>query len=164
MNIETVQRFLSIFANPPVVKVDRATEGLIVGPFTIAKYNNKSTGINGKEYNIPSYTLDVDPGDGDVMVLADGVTDFLEICSRLVENYAGYLAKQIADAIVTDAQAEDFREDQRMLQVAYDEGYHYYQQTRPAERTSLANPYPHGIQHYREWLKGYAQADEEAVL
>jgi hypothetical protein len=158
----TLERFLSVFASPPAVKVDEPTGAYVIGPFTVTKTVNKVTGLGGRTYEVPSYILDVDPGDGDPLDLASG--SILAVGIALAESYARYLAKTVEDALVTDALAADYEAEKQALKDAHDEGYRYYQQTAPGDRTNQANPYPYGIAHYGEWLKGYNQADEETVF
>jgi len=159
---QTLERFLSVFASPPAVKVDEPTGALVIGPFTVTKTVKEVEGLGGRKYSIPSYLLDVDPGDGNPFDLKTG--SLLDVAIALTEQYAGYIARTVEDALVTDALAADHAAEQQALKDAYQEGYRYYQQTAPGERTNQANPYPYGIAHYAEWLKGYAQADDETVF
>ena len=164
MNVELVRQLLGVFGDKaPPVTVDQPTGAIVVGPFTISKNVTPVKGLRGP-MEVASYILDVDTGDGDIMELHGG-TDFATVATKLVGEYGEYMARSVLDMLATDAMAADWQADQQALRDAYNEGQAYYKATPPGERDVVkANPYPYGIAHYDEWVKGYNRADEETVF
>jgi len=167
MNIELVKRLFAHFAKPPDIKPDKYSEGgccpaIIIGPFTISQALTVVKGLKG-DHEVPSYTLDVSPGEGDVIDLHTS-TNFAEVAVAAVREYAGWVAGNTLDDIALDNYAADLEAERQALRDAYNEGLEYWRQTPVGQRNREANPYPYGIAHYQEWVKGYNQGEAEAVF
>ncbi len=169
--VEILEKFLKVLANPPKVTLDEDCNLdepviLIEGGFSIRDTNEVERKSIGGTRKLQGFALDVatyrsatrwEPEEHDYQELyAD--TCYTNVAAEAVRRIAGVHIDHMLDEDSWNALAKEQEEARQLDNNAYNEGHVAYK----AGKEVRENPYPAGISVWYKWRQGWNDAEGEA--